>query len=103
MLYANAYEQDETINTYQAYTEAIAKLDDIMQPHEAVLSDATETEPMVSTINETLIEQEPESITYSGPVKKVRTQTGTTKPVKRFRDAINPPTIETNGRSNDST
>ena len=44
MLYANIYEQDERITTYQAYTEALAKFDDIMQSHEAVVAEEEEKE-----------------------------------------------------------
>ena len=51
-----------------------------------------EKEQIVSMIKETLIEQEPEVITYEVPSNRIRTQTETAKPVQQFCDAINPPT-----------
>ena len=63
MVYANIYEPDERITIYQAYTEAIAKFDEIMQSREADVEEEAEKERMASMIKETLIAQEPEVIT----------------------------------------
>ena len=73
MLYTNMHEPDNRIAPYQAYTEAIAKIVEIMQSHEAVVAEPAEEKQVVSTIKETPIEQEPEVITYDVTAKKIRT------------------------------
>ena len=82
MLYNSIYESGERVTTYQAYTEGFAQFEKIMQSHEAVVAKAAEKEHMVSMIKETLIEQEPEVMTYEVRLKKIRTKTQTAKPMQ---------------------
>ena len=59
---------------------------------QVVVAEEAEKAQMVSVIKETLIEQEPEVISYEVPATKLRTQSETAKPVRQFRDAIYTPT-----------
>ena len=91
MLYAKIYEPDARTATYQAYTEAITIFEKILLLHAVVIEEAAKKEQIVSVVKETLIEQEPEVILHEVPVKKIRTQTETVKPVQQFSDNIDPP------------